>query len=438
MRDYFYTLADKFFATKSSEVLLLNFDGEQSDFCRLTKAKIRQSGHVNQSYCSLKLIDNGRQVSRTMTCSGDLAADLAMLKTSVQDMRSEISLLPIDTYLIFSESKARSEQLAENRLPRCQDVISQCLERVADLDFVGIYAQGAIYKGFASSFGQRNWYQSFTFNFDWSVYLRSDKAVKQYYAGTEWVQETFDSKIKEARDLLPLLAGNARSLKPGKYRAFLSPMGTQEIVDLWNWGGFSKKAQATRTAPFAKFYLGESTLSPHFSLAENSFGSLSPGFNSDGFLLPDNVSLVENGEFKNSLVSPRSAQEFGLQLNAQDSERIVGFTVDGGHLEDQDILKTLDTGLLINNLWYLNYSDRMAGRVTGMTRFACFWVEKGEIIAPLNVMRFDDSFSHMLGSGLEAVTRKQESILDSSSYGSRSIINYRLPGLLINDFQLVL
>ena len=35
----------------------------------------------------------------------------------------------------------------------------------------------------------------------------------------------------------------------------------------------------------------------------------------------------------------------------------------------------------VNNVWYLNYSDRSACRMTGMTRFATFWVEHGVIQA---------------------------------------------------------
>ena len=41
-----------------------------------------------------------------------------------------------------------------------------------------------------------------------------------------------------------------------------------------------------------------------------------------------------------------------------------------GTIGSTDILETLDTGVHIGNLWYLNYSDRMEGRMTGMTRFA--------------------------------------------------------------------
>ena len=40
-------------------------------------------------------------------------------------------------------------------------------------------------------------------------------------------------------------------------------------------------------------------------------------------------------------------------------------------------------------------------RLTGMTRFATFWVEHGQIVAPVEAMRFDDSLYRLLGSELE-------------------------------------
>jgi len=47
----------------------------------------------------------------------------------------------------------------------------------------------------------------------------------------------------------------------------------------------------------------------------------------------------------------------------------------------------LGTGIYVSNLHYLNYSDRQACRMTGMTRFACFWVENGELVAPIRPNR---------------------------------------------------
>ncbi len=110
----------------------------------------------------------------------------------------------------------------------------------------------------------------------------------------------------------------------------------------------------------------------------------------------------------------------------------------GGDLPMAEALARLGTGIYVSNLWYLNYSDRNACRMTGMTRFATFWVENGKIQAPLNVMRFDDSAYRVLGENLLALTAERDMIIDSSSYGERSTLSARLPGALVKDFALTL
>ena len=73
-----------------------------------------------------------------------------------------------------------------------------------------------------------------------------------------------------------------------------------------------------------------------------------------------------------------------------------------------------------------------------MTRFGTFWVEDGELMAPVNVMRFDDSLYHWLGDRLEGLTKDRELILSAETYGGRSTGSYLLPGLLINGIDLAL
>ena len=110
----------------------------------------------------------------------------------------------------------------------------------------------------------------------------------------------------------------------------------------------------------------------------------------------------------------------------------------GGQLQQDEIFKALDSGLYISNLWYCNFSDRNHCRITGMTRFACLWVEQGRPVAPVNVMRFDESIYHILGDRLEGLTRECEHILDTGSYEWRSNASARLPGALVNDFTFTL
>jgi predicted Zn-dependent protease len=101
-------------------------------------------------------------------------------------------------------------------------------------------------------------------------------------------------------------------------------------------------------------------------------------------------------------------------------------------------LAQLDTGLYLSNLHYLNWSDRVGGRITGMTRYACFWVEQGEIVAPIQDLRFDDSLYTFLGENLEGVTDFQSFIAEVDTYEARSLGGALVPGMLIRDFTFTL
>jgi len=138
-------------------------------------------------------------------------------------------------------------------------------------------------------------------------------------------------------------------------------------------------------------------------------------------------------------VSPRSAREYGVRTNGANSgETPESLDLAAGALPEADSLAALDTGLYIGNLWYLNFSDRSACRLTGMTRFASFWVEGGRIRAPLNVMRFDDTAYRILGENLEALTRERDLVPDDNTYGERSTVSMRTPGALVRDLALTL
>ena len=109
-----------------------------------------------------------------------------------------------------------------------------------------------------------------------------------------------------------------------------------------------------------------------------------------------------------------------------------------GTLPEREVLAQLGTGIYVNNLWYLNYSDRNACRTTGMTRFATFWVENGQIQAPLNVMRFDETIYRALGQNLVGLTSERELLLSSGTYFRRATGSTHVPGALIEDFTLTL
>ena len=76
--------------------------------------------------------------------------------------------------------------------------------------------------------------------------------------------------------------------------------------------------------------------------------------------------------------------------------------------------------------------------MTGMTRFASFWVEDGKLIAPLSVMRFDDSVFNILGSNLEGLTQQVQVFHEAHTYGSRNTSAMQVPGALVDGLTFTL
>ena len=440
MEAYFYDLAallDRSLAP--GEVYTCAFDAEVSDFVRMNHGKVRQSGTVAQQYLRLHLIRGRKHAEQTFTVSGDLARDRELVNASLSTLRDMVAELPDDPHLDYSTEVRSTRAVKSSALPASEQVIADVLDAASGLDLVGIYAAGPVYRGFANSLGQRNWHETGSFNLQWSLYHRADKAVKTAYGGFAWSAADFAAKMSDARERLALLATPAKSLQPGTYRAYLTPTAMEEIAGMLCWGGFSGRALATRQSCLFKMKDGTAALDPSVSFAENIADGVAPPFQEEGFARPASVPLVQEGRLIGSLVSPRTAKEFDLATNgANASEMPDSLDMAAGELRASDALAALDTGLYIGNLWYLNFSDRPACRVTGMTRFASFWVDKGKIVAPVNVMRFDDSMFRVFGDKLVGLTAERELVVDSDTYRSRSVRSKRLPGAVVSEMAFTL
>lgn len=435
---HFQALCDALFSKlRIDEILLLNYQAEISDFVRLNQNKIRQAGNVAQHGLKITFISGARQASASFHLCGELPVDLAQGEQLLNQLRQQLPSLPDDPYLNFADKPGQSIHTGKNTLPDPQETIEQIIGVADGLDLVGIWASGVMMRGFANSLGQRNWHSNYNFNFDWSIYHRHDKAIKQDYAGLEWQTDQFQKRIESARQSLSVLAKPAKTISPGQYRVFLTPHALKEILQLLFWGGFSLKSHRTLQTPLLRMIRANTQLNNRINLLEDQQNGLAPAFTPEGFRKPEQVSLIKNGIYDNCLANARSAREYGVEPNSS-SESPQSLSMHGGSLHQDGILNSLDTGVYISNLWYGNYSDRNQCRMTGMTRFATLWVENGVPVAPLNVMRFDESLYNMLGDKLENLTQETELILDPSSYEQRSLQSMRVPGALVDKFTFTL
>src|SRR5215470_76508 len=440
MQDYFYALADTITTLlQGDEVYTCTFRGEDSDFVRFNRSAIRQAGSVVQQFLSVDLIRGQRHAAADVALAGDLEEDRAHLAQVIAELRGQLPYLPADPHLLYATDVQSSVQQGENHLPDRAAAVAAVLAAGHSRDLVGFYAAGGIYAGFANALGQRNWFASYSFNCDWSFYYQADKAVKTAYAGFVWEPEEFAHKVTTAAEQLEVLQRPAHTIPPGHYRVYLAPAALEDILHTLAWGGFGLKDHRTKQTTLLKMVEEGARLHPGVTLRENTRDGVAPNFQGAGFIKPDQVTLIEAGVFRDCLISPRSAKEYGLPTNgASGGEAPQSLEMAAGDIPRQEVLQRLDTGVYINNVWYLNYSDRSACRMTGMTRFATFWVEHGAIQAPLSVMRFDESVYRLLGEHLLGLTSERELILNTSTYHQRSTGSSRVPGALVDDCNFTL
>ena len=418
---------------------------ESSDFLRFNHAALRQATNVQQAYLTVAVERGQRRSESTLSLSGDPATDAVRLKAERTLLIAQLDLIADDPFLQRPSAAAQSQRDDRGLLPDAGHVIA-CVHEMAALrlkqDFVGFYAAGPVAHAFADSLGSRHWHRVESFHFEWCLYHRADKAVKTVYAGTHWDDAAFAARLEEAAQRVPLLAREPRTLKPGAYRAALAPSAMVEILGTLGWSGFSLKARRTGVSSLMRLQRGEATFAPGFHLEEANAQAPTPAFTEEGFTRPARVALVDGGQLPASggtLNSARSAAEYGLQANGVGTgESPQALHLRGGSIADNELLRALDTGLFISNLWYLNYSDRAACRMTGMTRYACFWVEGGELVAPINVMRFDDDALRVFGSGLIGLTATPEFIPGGDTYGCRGLASVTTPAALVEGFVLTL
>lgn len=434
----FFTLTEGLDRSLSRrERLFCSLSAETSDFVRLNHNRIRQAGSVRRASLGLTLVAGARQAEASCDLTGDPGQDLAQARHLLGRLRERLPHVPEDPYLNLSEDPWTSETRVGDRLPDPKEAVAGLIALAQGLDLVGIWASGGITEGLASSLGHRHWNQSRSFNLDWSAYLSGDRAVKAGYAGLSWDPAILAAKIETQRQGLEVMGRPTHTLKPGRYRAYLAPAAVTDLMDMLAWGGFDLKSHRTRQTPLLRLAQGECSFHPRVGIREEHGRGLRPRFTPEGFVKPETVPLIAGGRYAQCLVDARDAREYGEPVNAAGGSP-ESVALDAGDIPQSEVLARLGTGLHVGNLWYCNWSDPNDCRVTGLTRFGTYWVEDGELVAPVNVMRFDDSLYHLLGDRLEGLTAERELVISPQTYGGRGTDSHLVPGLLVSGVELAL
>ena len=424
---------------KKDELLTISFTGEESQFIRLNNAKIRQTGLVNDADIHMKMIANGTTCTGSFTLSGNDDIDTKRAKLEIDRMRLESTQILKDPYLIKPGGSGSSREIKKSNGLSFNDAVDAILPAIQGVDFVGILSNGKMYRGNSNSLGQEHWFETESFSLDYSLVAANHQMVKGTFAGTDWDQNEYEHYLTQSKKKLELMELSPVKLETGNYKTWFEPAAVSDFLSMFSWNGISEASIQQGCSGFGKMRNDDVRFSSKFSISEDFSSELVPKFNSDGEVSSNELKIISSGKLKNTLVSSRTANEYNRTSNfAEAGEYLRSPFMEPGALDQSDILKEIDKGLYLSNIHYLNWSDNPNGRITGLTRYACFWVENGEIVGPINTMRFDDSFYNYFGDNLLQVGNKTEFIPNTSTYGNREIGGTTCPGILADSFALTL
>lgn len=439
MKAYIKKFSEELFSgLQAGEQLGLFLHSEDSTFLRFSQSKVRQNTSVHQHEVTLQFNKEQRSLKMRFNLTMNLEHDLQSAKHLLDDARVQLMQMDPHPQFIPLKNNGTSETFKKVDRPADSEVPGLIYETYKDTDLAGFWCSGPLRQASINSEGQFHFFETDYFFLDYSLY-NGPKAAKGYYSAEKFSLPEFQAQALATKNKLNLLNRPMQTIPRGKHDVYLEPMAMAEILGTMSYGSLSQGNFNKGYAPLKKLKDKELKLSPKFSMTENFDLGLSPLFNSVGELSPNKVNLIENGELKSLLTSTATAKEYNIETNFADlSEAPRSLDVRAGTLAEKDALSKLGQGLYLSNLHYINYSDVQTARMTGMTRFACFYVEKGEIVGPIQDLRFDESIYNIFGDNLVELTKESSVFVNTLTYLKRELGAFKTPGALIKNFNFTL
>lgn len=229
-------------------------------------------------------------------------------------------------------------------------------------------------------------------------------------------------------------ARNPRTLDAGTYPVILEP---QAVADLLSGFAFSFDARSAEegrsafSAPGGKTKVGEKVFDERINIYSDPWHPDLPGSQSaQGGLPAQKIYLVRNGVVDNLTYSRFWARQKGKEPTPGPVNTIIESSKAPVALED--MIKSMDRGLLLGRFWYIRTLDPRTMSQTGLTRDGIWYIEKGRIQYPVKNFRFNQSLMQLLAPGNIEMIGKSERVGNSEGQGGSASL---LPALKVKEFH---
>lgn len=390
------------------------YDNE-TGLTRLTNNAVHQNVVTRFRTCSVSVVMNGKMaacdtnqldresLARTLKSAMELAS---FQQTKVEELpplgRQTYSALPCWDESIAQAKPALRGQLAEtiiNRATQAGATAAGSIEHTTSkfilADSSGVYAPYS-----ATAFRVNLTMTKGTFS-GWS-----ERA--------SWKTTGFDVET-----LIDKALGNAIMPRldykpaPGVHQVILEPQAVANLLELLSWNSFDAKSYYEKTSSLSA-KLNQQVTGDRFNLSDNAFTAVAPAAPFDGEGHPrSQVSLIENGFFKNMLHDRVTAKKYGtastghcIQFFSRFGPKPSVLVVQEGDKTLSQMIAESDETFLVTRFHYNRPVDPRHAQLTGVTRDGLFYIKNGKVTAlPYNFRyneRVWEALDHLSDIGTEA------------------------------------
>lgn len=217
--------------------------------------------------------------------------------------------------------------------------------------------------------------------------------------------EDLDAEAVVARAVRKAVAAQGpRGLEPGEYPVLLEPSAVSSVLLFASYQGFGAR-EVEEQASFLCGRTGEEVFPPSISIHDDATNPTYPGIPFDGEGTPKGpVPLIEAGVPLGPVTDRAYARKLGTACtgHAQPQPSRSGpmasnLVVTPGGASTEEMIASIDRGLLVTQFHYTNMIEPRDLTLTGMTRNGTFLIEGGEVVGAVKNLRFTDTLVNTLG-----------------------------------------
>jgi predicted Zn-dependent protease len=235
--------------------------------------------------------------------------------------------------------------------------------------------------------------------------------------------------VGERAVLKALASRDAGAMDAGRVTVILEPAAARDMVGLLTWSLGRRTVDEGRSflnqLTGKKDPVGEALFGNRATVYSDPLDGGAPCATNAGGLPRERTAWIEDGVLRNLSVNRFWAKKQGIEPMPGPGNLIMP----GDGKETEDLIKSVDHGVLITRLWYLRMVQPQSLLYTGLTRDGTFRIENGKVGEAVNNFRFNESpvnvLRNLVASGLP------ERVL-----GSESRMPARIPALVVEDFNL--